>query len=506
MTERHVPGTDLTTADVASLASVGIDAGEAQRQLQHLRRARTAVRLVRPCTVDDGIVRLSADQIEAYMAAGDAVAREGRVSKFVPASGAATRMFKDLIAALQDTARPSTSAAVREFFTRLDQFPFAVHVRAHAELDGPPDSEEAERRVLDTLLTVMRFAELPKALIPFHHAERPRTALEEQLLEATRYTRDAEGRCRVHFTVPADSRARFEESLAMLLPSIEAEHGVTCDVSLSVQSPSTDTLAIDEHGAPFRNDDGTLLLRPAGHGALIRNLEQAAGDIVVVKNIDNVVPHEASDDVVRWKQTLIGCLAQLQAEVFAHVEAVSNPACADAAIEAAAACANVWFGWEITASQSSERRVAVLDALDRPLRVCGFVRNEGEPGGAPFWVTDHDGRVRVQIVESAQVDMANREQAAIFDESTHFNPVDLVCGLRRHDGTPFELDRFVDADAAFVTEKSAFGRRLVALERPGLWNGGMAGWNTVGVEVPAATFAPVKTVLDLLRPAHQPSK
>jgi hypothetical protein len=498
---------DLTQADLEYLAAVGIDAEEAQRQLETLRRPHTAVRLVRPCTIGDGIERLSTEQVEAFATAGEAAALAGRVSKFVPASGAATRMFKDLIAALQGTDRPSADPAAREFLTRLGEFPFAAEVRERSGINGLPDSEEAERTLLHTVLVAMRFAELPKALIPFHHGDRPRTAFEEQLLEAARYVRDARGNCRVHFTVPGDSQAHFEDVLAALLDVLsDRNDAVTYDVSLSVQSPSTDTLATNEHGEPFRNDDGTLLLRPAGHGALIRNLEQVGGDIVVVKNIDNVVPDESSDEVVRWKRALIGFLAVLQARVFAHVAALSNPACAVAAIDSAVAFVSARFGRVIPNQDREQRRVAALDALDRPLRACGFVRNEGEPGGAPFWVVDRDGRESVQIVESAQVNLKDPAQADIFQQSTHFNPVDLVCGLRRADGTPFDLDRFVDPDAAFVTEKTALGRRLVALERPGLWNGGMAGWNTVGVEVPAGTFAPVKTVLDLLRPAHQPPK
>ena len=448
----------FTHADLSQLEARGITPAEAERQLQLLRAAPRATSLDRPCTVGDGIVRLDEAMHADLLAAADRAAADGRLTKFVPASGAATRMFKDLIAAAADDAAPSSTAAGRTFFERLDDFAFAHELRQRSGVDGPIETEADARRVLTTLLDEMRYAELPKALIAFHRVRGVvRTAFEDQLLEGAQYTRARDGVARAHFTVPPEFREDFERLLAQLRPGLEALGGAWLDVSFSEQHPSTDTIAATPDGQPFRNADGTLLFRPSGHGALLRNLQHLAADLVVIKNIDNVRPFEATAEVVRWKRLLIGYLVTLVAD----------------------------------------------QSADRPVRICGVVQNEGEPGGAPFWVRAADNSVTPQIVESSQVDLDNREQRRIFESSTHFNPVDLVCAVRHRDGTPFDLSAFVDPAAVFLSQKSHDGRDLIALERPGLWNGGMAHWHTVFVEVPAATFAPVKTVFDLLRPQHQ---
>lgn len=495
---------DFTPADLAQLAAVGITPEAAAEQLARLRRPPAPIRLVRAATIGDGIEQFTTTrrgEIAELIDRGDAAASSGRVLKFVPASGAATRMFKDLISALHGSRLPSETPAAREFFARLDEFPFAGELRHRSGLDRAPMTESEERLVLRTLLVDLEMADLPKALVPFHRSDRVRTAFEEQLLEGTRYARDADGVSRLHFTVPADMVSRFETTLADLRPHVESHRrGARLSVSFSTQLPATDTLALDDTGAPFRNADGTLLLRPSGHGALLRNLQACGGDLVVVKNIDNILPDESSGEVVRWKRLLIGYLARLQDEVFAHLRAINAPAPSPVELDAARACAAERFARVLPADAGPAEITA---ALHRPLRVCGVVRNDGEPGGAPFWVRDADGRESLQIVEPAQVALDDPEQARLFGGATHFNPVDLVCGLRGYDDSAFDLAPFVDPDTAFVTRKTADSRGLTALERPGLWNGSMAGWNTACVEVPAATFAPVKTVFDLLRPQHQ---
>jgi hypothetical protein len=449
---------DFTDADCAQLEARGISLGEAQRQLQLLREQPPKMRLERPCTVGDGIVSLDASQHERLLEAGRAAAANGRVSKFVPASGAATRMFKDLIAALDAAARPSQTPAGRTFFDRLDAFPFSEELRQRSGLPGAIASDAAERAVLRTLLHDMRYADLPKALIPFHRGTRVRTAFEEHLLEGADYGRARDGTTRMHFTVAPEFHAEFERALRELTPRVRQEtKGAELSVGFSDQRASTDTLALASDQRPFRTGDGALLFRPAGHGALLQNLQALDADLVVIKNIDNVVPFEHRHEVVRWKKLLIGYLATLLGDA---------PA-------------------------------------DRPTRVCGVVKNEGEPGGAPFWVVDREGRRSQQIVESSQVDLTDQAQRQIFESSTHFNPVDLVCALQSPTGDRFTLERYVDPSAVFLSKKTHEGRELTALERPGLWNGAMGLWHTVFVEVPAATFAPVKTVFDLLRPQHQ---
>ena len=449
----------FTTTDLRQLETRGIRRDEAERQIHLLRQGVPPTRLERPCTVGDGIVQIDEGAHEQLLAAADDAAAAGRVTKFVPASGAATRMFKDLIAALASQEPVVANPTAQKFFAEFERFPFADTLRQRAGVtETPPAGEASQRHVLRTLLEEMRYATLPKALIAFHRVRvEVRTAFEEHLLEGAQYTRSRSGTARTHFTVAPEFRDEFVQLLAQVRSAIEGRTGVTLDISFSEQHPATDTLAITPEGEPFRAGDGSLLLRPAGHGALLRNLQALDGDLVVIKNIDNVLPFEASQDVVHWKRLLLGYL------------------------------------------------VKVLENAPpgRPVRVCGVVKNEGEPGGAPFWVLGTDGSRTRQIVESSQVNLSDPTQRRIFESSTHFNPVDLVCAVRRQDGTAFDLDAHVDPAAVFVARKSHEGRDLIALERPGLWNGAMAGWHTVFVEVPAATFAPVKTVFDLLRPQHQ---
>src|SRR5271169_3102923 len=380
----------FSTEDRARIAAQGLTVEEVERQAALLRDPPPAVKLLRPCTAGDGVTRIGEEEHAELLALAAEAARAGRLSKFVPASGAASRMFEFL-------ARDPDHPDARRFRDNASSFAF-----------DPGD--------LPALLA------LPKGLLPFHrYAGAVRTPFEEHLVEAAATVRDAAGVCRVHVTVPPGHRAAFEAVLEGARPRLEGETGARFEVRFSEQAPSTDTVAIDERGALFRDSEGRLLFRPGGHGALLKNLAESGGDVVLVKNVDNVVP------------------------------------------------------------------------------------NEGEPGGGPFWVRGPRGETR-QIVESAQVDLANPGQAAIFRAATHFNPVDLACSLRDASGRPFDLPRFVDERAVFIAKKTHEGRTLFALERPGLWNGAMALWETVFVEVPKETFAPVKTALDLLRPEHRPRR
>lgn len=496
----------FTEADRAQLAARGIAIEEADAQLALLRTPPPPIVIDRACTVGDGITLLDPVAFDALFADADEVIAAGRVMKFVPASGAATRMFKDAIAAHQGDQRPSSLPALRELFESIDLFPFGDDIRRHSGVHGLPATEDEERAILRALLDEMRSADLPKGLVPFHRmtdSDRSRTAFEEHLLEGAQYARAADGRCRLHFTVSPEARRLFERALHEAVPVIERQRpGLALAVTFSEQQPSTDTLALDPHGRPFRTTGGRLLLRPSGHGALLRNLQDAGGDLVVIKNIDNVVPEATNRDVVRWKRLLIGLLARLQREVFGHLERCHQSGGPEDTLDRAVTFAREHFARvpSYPLRDAAEKRRFLREALDRPIRVCGVVRNEGEPGGAPFWVKGSDGQVTAQIVEASQVNSRDDRQHERFRSATHFNPVDLVCGVRNWQGAPFDLARFLDPSMVFLSDKSHEGRHLRALERPGLWNGAMAGWNTVFVEVPANTFAPVKTVLDLLRP------
>lgn len=497
----------FTEADLRQMAELGIPREEAMRQIELFRNPPPFTRVVRPCTPGDGIRMIFESDHERLLGFHEEAARQGRIGKLVPASGAASRMFKALLEDLHD--RPAEpSADVRTFFDNLPRFAFAEDLAALTQ-----GNEGDRRAVLAALLTGqgLGYADLPKALLKFHrYPDGARTSFEEHLVEAAATTRDAQGICRVHFTVSPG----HEEELRRLLEEVRARYeerlGVRFEVSFSSQERSTDTLAVDLENRPFRLEDGTLLFRPGGHGALIHNLQTLAGqgwDIVLLKNIDNVVPDDRKETGLLWKKLLSGALLALQTRIFGYLERLEDgPSVTPELLEEVEKFMTDALVRPVPPEMSlkaEELRRYFLRILDRPLRVCGVVRNQGEPGGGPFWVAGLDGEVSLQIAETSQIDPADHAQQEILRASTHFNPVDLACALRDRHGRPYDLEKYIDPSTVFIAKKSHEGRLLKALERPGLWNGAMADWNTIFIEVPDATFAPVKTVLDLLRPEHQ---
>ena len=506
-----------SAADLAQLAARGIGVPEAQRQLDLLAHPPACARLARACTPGDGIVVLHGSQIAALEARHAEAARSGRVQAFVPASGAATRMFKDLLAAMAapepwlpaQTLAAAASAraeaiALQAFVAGLDRFAFRDELAAAIAPCGALLDELAARGPWRTIAESLLFepglgyAHSPKGLLAFHRdAAAARTPFDEHLVEAAALTRDAQGHCRLHFTVSPEHRERFAALLARSAPRFESRLGVRYDVSFSEQHPATDTIAARLEGGAFRDSDGRLLFRPAGHGALLRNLAALGADLVFLKNIDNVTVDRLREPTTRWSAVVVGLAAELRSQ--AHDWCARLDARGDSALAGARAFAHDALG----ESDPPGERAALVALLDRPLRVCGMVRNTGEPGGGPFWVHSRDGRITRQIVESAEVDASDPAQMGILRSATHFNPVFLACALRHRRGQAYDLERFLDPQAVIVTRKSAGGRELLALERPGLWNGAMARWNTVFVEVPLTVFQPVKTLLDLLRPEHQ---
>ena len=504
----------------------GLTTDEVERQLRLFADPPAPAALARPCSPGDGILTLSGGEVEQAVAAWKRAARKGRLTKFVPASGAASRMFKALQAGRSRfeakaefraaAANGDTDAgAVVAFFDGIRRFAFYPTLAARLRAEGV-DLEErlAAGRWGEILSFVLDgqglgLAERAKGLIEFHGAEEgARTAFEEHLCEAARYVRDGNGLCRLHFTVSPAHLQEFRALLERLRPRLEAQRDVKYEVTFSTQKSATDTIAVDGENAPFRSEDGALLFRPGGHGALIENLNDIAGDVIFIKNIDNVLPEGRAEISNQWKQVLGGTLVLVQARIHRHLEALEHEPDRVSVVEAALAFVQRDLQLEVpedvAAGSVEEQRAFVVEVLDRPIRVCGMVRNEGEPGGGPFWVEEADGRTTRQIVEVAQVgDDAGQQE--LLSKSTHFNPVDLVCGVRDWRGQPFDLPSYVDPDTVFIAEKSSGGRALKALERPGLWNGAMANWITLFVEVPGETFHPVKTVLDLLRDEHQPA-
>jgi Domain of unknown function (DUF4301) len=507
----------FTDQDLRQLAAQGLSLEEARRQMELLRHPPPPTRVLRPCSPGDGIRQLDDNGQQAMLASWAKAAEAGRVAKFVPASGAASRMFKGLLAALD--GKPSPEADT--FFAELQRFPFLDDLAAalgsrgldlgQLREDGRAEDRQA---ILRGLLTPegLDYAELPKGLIPFHRYANGevRTPFEEHLADATFSTRDRDGVCRLHFTVPPGDEARFRDLLAQAAPDLEKRYGVRFEVSFSFQSPATDTLAADPEGNPFRDDDGTLLFRPGGHGALLQNLHDQAregADLVLIRNIDNVLPEPRKPRTERWRQILIGQLAEVQSQVHHHLQKLEAPDPSPEVIEEARTFTvdqlHAPLPRHFETAEPAEKARLLRDRLDRPLRVCGIIRNLGEPGGGPFWVEGQDGQISLQIVETAQIAKNDPDQQARLAASTHFNPTDLACALRDRHNQPYDLPRYVDPATAFVAAKSHEGRPLTALERPGLWNGSMAGWNTLFLEMADETFAPVKTVIDLLRPEHQ---
>lgn len=464
----------------------GLTPAALETQLKNFREGFLFLPVTRAASCGDGIRVLDAAGIEQAAARYDRAKESLRVVKFVPASGAATRMFKDLFEFVREGRR---TAVVGELLANRRRFAFWPELRT---IIG--DDADELRTVENIVAEGLRYGETPKGLVSFHrYGDEVRKAVEEHLVEGAQYAA-AGGEVKIHFTVSPEHLTRFEALLAEKIPGYESRFGVKYRISFSVQDPSTDTLAVNPDCTPFRRADGRLLFRPAGHGALIGNLGKIDADIVFVKNIDNVTTDARRSDTVLYKKALAGVLLALQERIFEYLMALEVPG---AELEPIAA----FIENELCVKLPKDYGTALLrQVLDRPIRVCGMVRNEGEPGGGPFWVAGADGLETLQIAESNQIAPEKRK---LMRSATHFNPVDLVCSFRTSKGGRFDLREFVDPATGFISRKSDGGRELLAQELPGLWNGAMARWNTVFVEVPITTFSPVKVVTDLLRPEHQ---
>ena len=450
----------FSAQDLEQLQARGISVEKAEAQLECFRNGFPELDIVAPASTKKGILAPKRAEQEEYIAAWQQYLEQGhKILKFVPASGAASRMFKNLFQYLEDGIE---TPFIAEFLANKDKFAF-----------GPELAGKEGQDAVRYLLNDMKYGELPKGLLLFHkYRDGARTPALEHLVEGAQYCvapakNGEKPTVYLHFTVSHDHLPLFRQHIADNLKKFEDKYEVKYDVTFSEQLPSTDTIAANPDGTPFRTKDGKLLFRPGGHGALIENLNQQDADIVFIKNIDNVVPDRLKKDTIRYKQILAGVLVTEQKRVF---EALKNP------------------------NLSDEERAK----LNRPIRVCGVVKNTGEPGGGPFLVREADGSISCQILESTQI-----SDPALMAQSTHFNPVDLVCAIRDYEGKPFNLPDYVDPQTGFISNKSKDGKELLALELPGLWNGAMAKWNTIFVEVPVSTFNPVKTVNDLLREQHQ---
>jgi hypothetical protein len=519
------PSDVFSLTDLQQLEARGMTVESVLQQIGWFQQGFPFIHLQRSCTMGDGIVAFAPNELDRFVTLHDHAARLGRVMKFVPASGAASRMFQSLLT-LANRPEPLTPLSLanaaasgdqdcqqfNQLLTTLPQVAFAddlrrVMARDHLDLDTILSTGQYHE-LLTYLLTPggLNYANLPKGLIQFHrYADHTRTPFEEHLVEAAAYTQADTHTARIHFTVPVEHQETIAKYLHKVLPRYERT-GCRYYITYSVQKPATDTIAVDHDNKPFRDVNGALVFRPGGHGALLENLNDLKGDIIFIKNIDNVVPDHLKAATYRYKKALGGYLVALQNELFGHLRRLwQDPIDPSALPEAFTFAQEKLFlqpPKDMWQADLSVQRAFLLRKLNRPIRVCGMVRNTGEPGGGPFWVQDQNGSLSLQIIESSQVNMEATEQRAVWRSATHFNPVDLVCGVRDFQGRVFDLHRFTDPSTGFISIKSKDGKELRALELPGLWNGAMAEWNTVFVEVPLSTFNPVKTVYDLLRPEH----
>lgn len=490
----------------------GVTIEAVERQLNNFATGFPSIKLVAPATKSKGINVLNEYETGRMVSVFENALSSGLVAlKFVPASGAASRMFKNLYAYLEKATTKEEADAIAEsdsfmktFFDNISRFAF------YADLSKLVQDKDDKREWVSKILSEqgLGYGQKPKGQLAFHkYGESSRTPFEEHLIEAAAYCAGTTGTANVHFTVSPEHQKGFESILQNVKTLYQRRLGVKFNVGFSHQKKTTDTIAADENNDPFLDKDGKLVFRPGGHGALIENLNELDADVIFIKNIDNVVPDHLKSETKKFKKVLAGVLISCRNKVYAYAEKFSKP---DAwknkeLMTSAEAFLRKELCIEFSTEFDSEEQKAeyIKQKLNRPIRVCGMVKNQGEPGGGPFWAVNADGSVSLQIVEKAQIDTANEEQNGILEQSTYFNPVDIVCSTKNYKGERFDLTEYIDHQTSFISQKTLDGKVLKALELPGLWNGAMSDWITLFVEVPVITFNPVKTVNDLLRPEHQ---
>ena len=504
----------LTQQDLKQLAQKGISEQQIETQLGQFKTGFPFLKLEAAAAIGRGIVAPTSDEGRKYVDAWQKYKAAGkRVVKFVPASGAASRMFKDMFAFVDADYDKPTTDFEKKYFDNIDKFAFYGELDAVCQKNNGKGikaliQEGNFKAVAANMLKAegLNYGQLPKGLLLFHnYPEGPRTPMEEHLVEGALYAA-SNGEAHVHFTVSHEHMDLFKQKVAQKADMYAKKYGIAYDITFSEQKPSTDTVAANPDGTPFRNSDGSLLFRPGGHGALIENLNEIEADVIFVKNIDNVVPDRLKGDTVLWKQIIAGVLVTLQKKAFEYLELLDSGKYTHDQIEEMIrfvqndlCCRKA----DIKELEDADLVIYLRKKLNRPMRVCGVVKNVGEPGGGPFLTYNQDGTVSLQILESSQIDKSNKEYMEMFTKGTHFNPVDLVCAVKDYKGNAFDLPKFVDPTTGFISQKSKSGKELQALELPGLWNGAMSDWSTIFVEVPLSTFNPVKTVNDLLRDQHQ---
>ena len=512
--------------ELYQIIKYGISEEEALRQLFLIKNPPAHARLLKPVTINDGILKLTAAEEEAMISIFQDTAKKRRSQTFIPASGAASRMFKSLykfimlpedmeVRQIEKAAKEGDMDAeeVMEFLSHIERFPFFCELKKQKK-DSIPGLHSGFCQIKSLLKYILLseglgLSVLPKGIIPFHRYDgENRTSFEEHLIKASSHLASSEGVTRVHFTVGHNHEEKFRKIFEKVKNIYERRYNTSFEVTFSYQKPATDTISLDKNGEILKDEKGNIVFRPGGHGALIENLNDLNGDIVFIRNIDNIVYDWLKPLVVRWDNILGGVLASIEKQVKDNVNKLKSGVKKEEIEEILSFCSaklNIAVPDEVYAMPAPKAVSWLIEKLNRPIRVCGMVFNSGESGGAPFWIQDSSGRKSIQIIEEPQVDKNNKDQLKIWQSSSYFNPVDIVCGVTDYRGKPFDLRCYVDHNASFVTRKSYDGQDIQTLEHPGLWNGAMSDWLSIFVEVPAETFNPVKTVTDLLRRAHQPN-
>ena len=498
--------------DIEQIKALGLTPSDVNKQLETYRRGASYLKLIRHCSPGDGIRSFTSGERNRLIKRYDSEAAKRKILKFIPASGAASRMFAEWFAAAQQGSFGNAELD-RSFFADLRKMPFFPLLEKN-DTARLMVKQKNVKAVLDYILlpTGLHFGWLPKALTPFHSYRdgEVRTALVEHLGEAASVMTNNRGVCRLHLTISAEHAKDVKALLRFVIPQYEERCHVRFKIDLSVQSPATNIVAVDEKNLPFRDEDGRLVFRPGGHGALLQNLQELDADFIFIKNVDNIAPDALQKKILPYKKMLGGLALQLQQSVFTMLHRFEKDQITSSEIEAMAVFCQSELNMDLPKNFSnktiSAKKKVIFELLNRPLRFCGMVRNVGEPGGGPFWVQEKDKSRTLQIVESAHVDHNRASQADIWSQASYFNPVDMVCCTKNYLGEKFDLADYVNQDAYLISPKTEKGRKLKAQEMPGLWNGGMAYWNTVFVELPLMVFNPVKTVYDLLRPQHRGGK
>ncbi|MBD0851488.1 DUF4301 family protein [Maribacter arenosus] len=510
----------FTEDDLKQLAAKGIEKDKVRNQIQIFKEGIPFVNLVDAAVIDEGILKFTVREQNSLINTFEETKAGLSLLKFVPASGAASRMFKALFnfldaydpkkESLEQYFKRTNDSDLKVFSKGLKNFPFYKTVQKRIKGKASNSDEELYLFVKEMMSEdALNYGFYPKGLLPFHdYGDHVATPFEEHLKEASNYAK-VDGEANLHFTISEQHIGMFTKEYSAINKRLSQTTKTEFNVAYSYQKGSTDTIAVDMDNNPFRNSDGSLLFRPGGHGALIENLNEEEADVIFIKNIDNVVVPKAQEELAKSKKMLAGLLLKIQEKAFAYAKRIDdNNLTADIMLEIKEFLEdklNVRFVDKYQGFSIGEQIEILKDKINRPIRICGMVKNEGEPGGGPFWIRNAHNHVSLQIIESAQIDMSDEKQVDILNNATHFNPVDLVCGVKNYKGEKFNLLNFVDHKQGFITEKTQGGRALKALELPGLWNGAMAYWNTIFVEVPLSTFNPVKTVNDLLKPSHQVS-